>query len=808
MPRTHSVSTVFMVTFVTGIVLAIGVTGYLWFASRFEQVRVEGEQLRSDYISFQNELLRSQVQQVVQAVGYERSLAEQRLRDTIRTRTLEAHALASTLYQRHAGTTQREAIADEIRETLRPIRYNQGRGYFFATAMDGVEQLFADRPELEGVDLSATRDSQGRYVIRDMIEIAREPGEGFYEYTWTRPGVEGDHYRKIAFVKYFEPLDWFIGTGEYLDDVEGDIQREVLARIGGIRFSDDGILFAGTWEGDILAGPGQGQNMLSIRDANGLPIVERMIEVARQGGGLISYVMPSLDGHRSEPKVSYVDAIPEWRWYVGASDLLSNLDRRVERRMTRFEQANIGHLRDILGTLGLLLFAALFVSLYLRRRIAGAVQRFTHFFDRAALETATIDEQRLGFTEFRALARGANLMQEKRQALEQETRRLRELLQNVFDSMPSALIGVDRQARVTQWNDQAFNQTGIKAADALDQPVCQVFPAIRSQCHRISEAIEQAQVVPPLRISENVDGVQRYKEITIYPLSAEKSPGAVVRIDDVTDRINIEAMMVQSEKMLSVGGLAAGMAHEINNPLAGIVQNIQVIKMRLDAEVPRNQSVATEVGVDLVAINTYLAQRKVLAMLDAAQESGLRAARIVDNMLSFSRKTDSALQPQQVTELLDRTVELAGNDYDLKKRYDFRDIEVVRDYAPHLPEVVCDAGQLQQVFLNLLRNGAHAMAETKSQRQGCFTLRAAPVGNSVQISIEDNGPGMNETLAKRVFEPFFTTKEIGVGTGLGLSVSYFIVTQTHQGLMRCESAPGRGTHFIITLPVAGPRVDD
>jgi signal transduction histidine kinase len=195
-------------------------------------------------------------------------------------------------------------------------------------------------------------------------------------------------------------------------------------------------------------------------------------------------------------------------------------------------------------------------------------------------------------------------------------------------------------------------------------------------------------------------------------------------------------------------------------------------------------------------------KRGLEVMIDAVIESGTRAARIVDNMLSFSRRSESKPEKHNLAELLDKTVELASNDYDLKKKYDFRKIEILREYEKGLPDISCEGSQLQQVFLNLLKNGAQAMASfVPPGEKPRLTLRIRRNEGHVDIQIEDNGPGMDETARKRALEPFFTTKSVGVGTGLGLSVSYFIITENHNGSMRVDSKPGQGSKFTITLPI-------
>ena len=170
------------------------------------------------------------------------------------------------------------------------------------------------------------------------------------------------------------------------------------------------------------------------------------------------------------------------------------------------------------------------------------------------------------------------------------------------------------------------------------------------------------------------------------------------------------------------------------------------------------------------------------------------------NILSFARKSDTAVSSHVLEELLDKTAELAATDYDLKKQYDFKQIEIRREYAENPVHVPCEGTKIQQVLLNILRNGAQAMQEAKTQAPR-FIFRSSYDSEmtTAVLEIEDNGPGMDENTRKRVFEPFFTTKAEGVGTGLGLSISYFIITENHGSEMEVESEPGNETRFIICL---------
>lgn len=240
------------------------------------------------------------------------------------------------------------------------------------------------------------------------------------------------------------------------------------------------------------------------------------------------------------------------------------------------------------------------------------------------------------------------------------------------------------------------------------------------------------------------------------------------------------------------------MAHEINNPLSGILQNVQVLMRRLTTELPENLRAAEDIGCSFDAIKSFMEKRDIISSLESVRSAGTRAARIVSSMLEFSRKSTSGHTPVDLNALLDKALELCSTDYDLKKKYDFRSIRIVRDYDPTLPLVSCFEIQIQQVLMNLLANAAQAMADTPSPS---ISLRTFTERDWACIEIEDDGPGMTEDVSKHVFEPFFTTKPVGEGTGLGLSVSYFIVVNHHHGTINVNSVLRKGTRFVVRLPI-------
>lgn len=385
---------------------------------------------------------------------------------------------------------------------------------------------------------------------------------------------------------------------------------------------------------------------------------------------------------------------------------------------------------------------------------------------------------------------------------QKETEEVRHYLKNIVDSMPSMLIGVDVEGFVTQWNIEAEHVSGISDNDAMGQLLDDVMPMLSRGSELVKAAIQNRQIEKLERLSHPIEGQNRYADVVIYPLVGNAMVGAVIRVDDVTERVRMELLMTQTEKMMSVGGMAAGMAHELNNPLGGMLQGLQNIRRRLSPDLNKNKEVAMELGLDLEKLQEYMQRRQVEHFMDSISEAGQRASDIVINMLNFSRKPDIKVQSEEMGALVDHTLALAAVDYDLKKKYDFRAIEIQREYEPGLAAVPCVASEIQQVLLNLLRNAAQALFRQKdSSEPPRIAVRTLRKDNMVCIEVEDNGPGIDEETCKRVFEPFFTTRPPGEGTGLGLSVSYFIMHDEHKGSISVESTLGKGAKFIMCLPI-------
>ena len=374
---------------------------------------------------------------------------------------------------------------------------------------------------------------------------------------------------------------------------------------------------------------------------------------------------------------------------------------------------------------------------------------------------------------------------------------------SIIDAMPAVLVGLDPEGTITLWNRQAELTTGILAGAALGHSLALVLPPFAPWILELrTEVASTRRAATREKLLMERNGERACYDLTLYPLAAQGPQGAVVRIEDMTERMRIQELMIQTEKMRSVGGLVAGMAHEINNPLGIISQAAQNIERRLSPELPVNQNVAADIGLELPLLKAYFEQRKIPEFTASIQEAVGRATRIVANLLQFSRRTESAWVPASLADVVHQAVALAANDYDLKKQFKFRDIETQFEFEPDLPNIPMVATEVEQAVLSLLRNAAQAMVGNPPERPPRLEFRLWRQPPHLVLAVKDNGPGMDAQVRRRVFEPFFTTREPGMGSGLGLSVAYMIITEHHKGLIEVDSEPGQGARFILRLPLA------
>ena len=348
-----------------------------------------------------------------------------------------------------------------------------------------------------------------------------------------------------------------------------------------------------------------------------------------------------------------------------------------------------------------------------------------------------------------------------------ELTRLTEYNENILESLVAGILVLDLDGRVVRWNRAMESLLGRPREEALGRTLDDVFPEPFLRALRANVIIDERQRGTHLdRLHlETPEGGEVTVNVTVAPFEVgPERVGTILILEDVTSRVHLQEQLQHSEKMASIGLLAAGVAHEVNTPLAGISSYTQMLRKQVDSDDPR------------------------APLLEKIEKQTFRAATIITNLLNFARTGAGETESLDINRVLEDVLSL------VEHQLEHAHIKVRRELGPDLPLVRGNANRLQQVFFNLVLNARDAMP-----KGGWLTLATRARGPEVVVQVRDTGEGIRREDLKRIYDPFFTTKGLGRGTGLGLSVSYGIVRE-HGGSIMVESAPDKGTTFEVSLP--------
>ena len=352
-----------------------------------------------------------------------------------------------------------------------------------------------------------------------------------------------------------------------------------------------------------------------------------------------------------------------------------------------------------------------------------------------------------------------------------EYERLKDFNENIVESINVGVMALDMEDRIESWNAQMEVMYAVPRWQTLTQPLKAIFPA--DFVEEFARVGQDAGIRNLYKFRlKTPAGEVRTVNVAIAPLVTRKFQviGRLIIMDDITERVDLEAQLSQADKLSSIGLLAAGVAHEVNTPLAVISSYTQMLGKQLQGDPQKS------------------------GLLEKITRQTFRASEIVNNLLNFSRTSGSEIGDVDVNKVIADTLALLEHQFKMAK------VEVQNALAPALPAIQGNPGRLQQVFLNLFLNAKDAMP-------GGGTLRVATMnGESVSVCVSDTGTGIAPEHIQRIYDPFFTTKTSpregqARGTGLGLSVTYGII-QEHAGKIRVESHPGAGTTFTLDFPLS------
>ena len=375
-----------------------------------------------------------------------------------------------------------------------------------------------------------------------------------------------------------------------------------------------------------------------------------------------------------------------------------------------------------------------------------------------------------------------------------KTRRLWNYINSILDSSPSTIIGVDLSLKVSLWNTTAARNSGIIRTKTIGKPLREVYPLLQKNIDKVIQAILSQTPLMESRLPNRRNGQEIFEDVSVFPLISDKEKGAVIRIDDVTQRVrlhemklmsaNLKDQLIQSQKMESIGRLAGGISHDLNNLLVPIIGYSELLNK--------------EEGLS----------EKQHEALSEIFNAGIRSQDLIHQLLAFSRKQILDVRKLDLNNIIQ-------NFEKLLRRTIRENINITIKLLPTPLPVMADRIQLEQVLMNLVVNAADSMPEggmivistdlILNDPQDADTAGSIGRGKRILLTVKDSGYGMSEEIRNNIFEPFYSTKG-EQGTGLGLATVHGIVKQ-HDGEIEVESQPGEGTLFKISLPFGGDPED-
>jgi PAS domain S-box-containing protein len=723
--------------------------------------------------------------------------ADSLMRRDLLMRVREAHAIASHLHLFYKDIIPDNEIQKMIIEALRPIRFNNGNGFYFIIDTMDIYRLYPSHSYAEGRQIRSIQGDLGAHIISSMLSNTREYGETYHHYRWLRRKGDTEYQDKTAALIHFEAFDWVIGTSGYDEDYLKELQTQVLSNLEKMRFGGDGSVFAGQLDGISLGGATKGQNLSELRDVDNIPIIQELIAAAKSGGGFVRYTVPDITLMEPKPKLSYVEAINKWDWYLGAGIYIYQIEELIDARRQELKNRLAKQSVLLILVLMLSLSAATGLGFFYRRRLEGSVSTFTNDYLKAAHSENEhrINPAKYKFREFQQLAETANTTFRQLKELQKTEQESKIRYQAMFENAGDAIL-IIQNGLFIECNPmalqifKAFPEEIIGKAPAALSPEHQ--PDGQSSYLKAGEIIKKALDGKALFFEwmhQRADGSNFLAEVILnyYAVGEEKFLITILR--DISERKRVEQELakyrkhleeriqqrshelevvreelIRQEKMAILGRLTATVAHEIRNPLGTIRTSLFAINDIIKSSDENRLQRAS-----------MLAERNIR-----------RIDNIIEELLDYSRKRVLVRKKTNMDTWVNNLLE----EFIFSK-----DIELVTA-LDSAAECQIDSEYFRRAVINLLQNAQQAMSEATAHGKLLEVVSKADK-EKYQLIIRDSGTGISDEIMEKLFTPLFSTKSYGIGLGLAIVKDIIL---DHQGHINFRNH-SHGAEAIISLPL-------
>src|SRR6056297_952192 len=773
------------------IILAVGYFGIYNEYSTYTRIN---ERIHKNHIETHKSLVKNETLKAVNYIYYKIQETEAKQKERLKSGVYMAHSLAKSIYDQNKNQKSANEIKQMIKDVLRPIRFDHKDSYIFIGDLNGYDVLYPTAPHLEGKYIYDLQDDMGNYIMRDEINMVKTQKEGFVTGYWKRPGYDDNiTHKKTSFVKLFEPYNWYIGTGEYVEDFEKEVQKEVLERLSKIRFSQEGYIFVNTYNGDALIKDGkiitQKINLWDYKDPNGVKVIqEERKAVKNPEGGYIYYSWKKLNSDEIVPKMSYVKGIPEWQWMVGAGIYFEDVNPALLQQKAQLRNAIQKNILTILIVFGAVLTFLFVFTYFLSKKAKANVSSFLDFFKNASQNLEEINESKLDFNEFKTIAHSANHMIRDIKFEQKKKKEDEAVFERLFESAPEAIALIGNDGKVIKVNNAFPKLFGYSKDELINKNVDDfiVPDELKNQAKKYHDKIIKGQNIKAEEIRIRKDKSRVFVSILSTPITYKKDQlGVYVIYRDITqqketERILHEAKTKAEESDRLKSAFLTNMSHEVRTPMNAIT------------------------GFSNLILNRELSEKDKAQYLNIINQSSNALLEIIDNIIDVSKLEAENLVINKVTSNINTILdELYIDISQQKKESGLKDLEIklIKKSPSKSFEVITDPKRFKQIFANLLDNAL------KFTEKGVIEFGYTVEGNNLLCFVKDTGIGFTKEESKYIFEPFrqadfSSTRKYG-GTGLGLTLAHKLV-ELLGGTIDVESEKNKGSHFYFSIPFEYP----
>jgi len=789
-------------------ILPVSVFSGFWFYHDFQQYKRQTEKLITEFTTRNKKYIKDEVVAVMNLIGHEVELKKTEEITTVKAQTLEAYRIANYAQQQTKKQENRKniqrAVIDALifsHSQLRPtnlVILDSSGNKVLGLYGNRVLGLYSKNGSLTPL---ATMDKE----LRTVLGHNALQSEGYAHLTLKYRNQTGKPFIQTVYFKKFESLDWTFITFGNPSNVHTTLKKDLISRIKALRPIGSNYFFVADESGKLHLGPYAGDNVFKFKDLRGSMLKPGFLEIKKSGGGFIEYVLHKQRAGYKGPKLSYVAYEPTLHWYVGTGMLFEALDQALAANRQELEDKIKAFIYEGLLLLALLLVIIIAAERTMMRLFRQHLDKLADILGKAITNSDQLEDSHFYFEDNRRMVRSVNQIIQKRIRSEGELRKSELKFRTLFENLRDGFAETDMQGNLVEVNPSFCKMMGYSRVELLKLSIKDITSEKWSDFER-AEVIPQVKEKGYSRIYDKEyirkDGSVFPAEVQFYIVRDKKGRSIGIRsiIQDISRRKEAEKreflhqkQLIQADKMISLGTLTSGVAHEINNPNQFIMTHCSLIKDTWqDAAGILEQYEEANGDFILNGLPYSVLRDKIPLFFKNIEKGTHRIQGIVGELKEFARDYPyDTVEMVDINSIVTSAITLVNHLIKKSTRH------FSESYGKDLPQFWGHYQQLEQVIINLLQNACQSLSDMEN-KIGLDTIYQDE-DNMLIVTITDEGGGIMEKDLEHITDPFFTTRRDNGGTGLGLSISDKIVRE-HGGTLFFSSIPGKGTTVTLSIP--------